>query len=254
MTLFNRGTRLLLCILMILGSYSVFAAETIMIEDIVNNSSRFAADIKRDAARKPVQVLKFSTIKPGDTVLDLFSGAGYYTDLISRLVGKDGVVLSHNNNAYIKFLGDDADSRYKDNRLPNVQRIVSEANTLTLENKNLDVVMLVLTFHDFYYISQDWKKIDVTDILAKIKNALKDTGSVIIIDHVAVAGSAENTGGTLHRVDPAIVKTRMKEAGFKLVAESDFLKNDKDPLTISMGDPKIRGNTSRFVLRYQKDN
>ena len=72
------------------------------------------------------------------------------------------------------------------------------------------------------------------------------------MDHAAVAGSSENMGGTLHRIDPAIVKAKMSEAGFTWVEEADFLINPEDPLTISMGDPKIRGNTSRFIFKYKK--
>ena len=248
----NLWLKIFLTSIMIIGGFNAFSTENNIIEAVVNNPERFEADTKRDAERKPAKVLSFTTIKPADTVLDLFSGAGYYTDMVSRLVGETGKVISHNNNAYINYLGKDADIRYTDNRLPNVQRVISETNELILAEGSVDVALLILTFHDFYYSSKEWKKIDDKDILSRIKNALKNDGSVIIIDHVALAGSGEETGGTLHRIDPAIVKAKMKEAGFQLVDEADFLKNPEDPLAISMGDPKIRGNTSRFVLRFKK--
>jgi predicted methyltransferase len=55
----------------------------------VSNPQRPTEDIKKDANRKPAQVLSFFDIKPGMTVLDLFSGGGYYTEMLSTLAGKD---------------------------------------------------------------------------------------------------------------------------------------------------------------------
>jgi len=249
----NIFTTTLITVLVIIGSTNHLSADiSPVIKNAINNPARLEADIQRDSNRKPAKVLKFSTIKPGDTVLDLFAGAGYYSDLISRMVGDKGKVISHNNTAYISYLGKNANTHFADNRLPNVQRIVNEANDLKLDENSINVAMLILTFHDFYYSSENWKKINVDSLLSRIKKALKDDGTVVIVDHIAVAGSGEKVGGTLHRIDPAIVKEKMREAGVKLVDEDDFLTKAKDPLTISMGDPKVRGKTSRFVLRYKK--
>src|SRR5918992_4761960 len=47
-----------------------------------------------DASRKPAEVLKFYGVKPGDKVADLMASRGYYTAILARAVGANGVVYS----------------------------------------------------------------------------------------------------------------------------------------------------------------
>ena len=81
---------------------------------------------------------------------------------------------------------------------------------------------------------------------------LKPGGTFVILDHAAPAGSPETTGGAVHRIDPAIVKTLAEAAGFKLVEESDILRNPDDMYDMSVFDPQVRRRTDRFLLKYQK--
>ncbi|MCH7833810.1 MAG: methyltransferase type 11, partial [Proteobacteria bacterium] len=75
--------------------------------DAVANPARSDSDRARDAGRKPAQVLDFMRIAPGMTVLDMFSGGGYYSELLSYVVGENGSVVAHSNEAYLSFVGDD---------------------------------------------------------------------------------------------------------------------------------------------------
>lgn len=248
----KRCYQVLLGTALLAAPFCSFASDSDPVESAVNHPERFEADRASDPGRKPSKLLKFSRIKAGDTVLDLFSGTGYYTELISFLVGDEGKVISHNNNAYIQFLGDDANRRYQDNRLSNVDRLITEANQLSLAENSIDVALLALTFHDFYYVSKSWKKIDADDALARIKHSLKPGGLVVIVDHAARSNAGTESAGTLHRISPKIVKEKMEAAGFTLIDEADFLKNPKDSMKLPMGDPRIRGKTNRFVLLYRK--
>src|SRR5579885_3451829 len=58
----------------------------------VANPARPKTDTDRDAARKPAEVLAFSGVKPGDKVLELIPGGGYFTRLLSGVVGPRGHV------------------------------------------------------------------------------------------------------------------------------------------------------------------
>ena len=58
----------------------------------VADPNRPAADKERDENRKPAQVLQFTGIKPGDQVAELLPGGGYFTRLISGIVGVNGHV------------------------------------------------------------------------------------------------------------------------------------------------------------------
>jgi len=63
----------------------------------LDNPSRPDADRERDADRRPAEVLEFFGIQSGATVLDMFSGGGYYTEMLAHVVGDNGHVVSHMN-------------------------------------------------------------------------------------------------------------------------------------------------------------
>ena len=63
--------------------------------------------------------------------------------------------------------------------------------------------------------------------------------------------SLRETGGTLHRIDPAIVIEDMTAAGFELEGQSDLLRNPDDDHSKSVFDPELRGKTDRFVMRFR---
>ena len=221
--------------------------------DAVANPDRPAADRERDANRHPAEVLEFASIEPGMVVLDLFSGGGYYTELMSAIVGEDGHVDAHSNAAYLNFVGDEFKDRHANDRLANVSVLMAENNELDLEASRYDAMFLSLTYHDFYLPSADsWPEIDIETILAELYEGLKAGGVITIIDHYASAGSSTASASELHRIDPAIVMTEMQSAGFELDEKSDLLRNPEDDLSKSVFDPELRGNTDRFLLRFRK--
>jgi predicted methyltransferase len=220
----------------------------------VANLSRMDRDRARDGGRNPTEVMAFFGIEPGMAVLDMFAGGGYYTELLAHVVGPDGKVVSHSNQAYANFVGDEANERYAGNRLPNVEILMAENNALDLPEAHFDVVTLILAYHDIYYEAPEngWPKIDGPRLLAELYNGLKPGGVLGVVDHVAEAGSPRETGGTLHRIDPAIVIEEIRGAGFILEGESDVLRNTQDDHLLNMADPSVRGKTDRFVLRFRK--
>ena len=222
-------------------------------EDAVANASRPAADRDSDAGRKPGEVLEFMGIKPGMTVLDMFSGGGWYAEVMAHVVGADGHVIAHSNEAYKNFVGDALEVRFDGVRVPNTEIMMAENNQLVLEENSLDAVMLAQSFHDMYLADEDggWELIDGPAFLAELKKGLKPGGIVAIIDHAAVAGSPPETGDTLHRIDPGLVVANMEAAGFILEATSDILHNPDDDLTQMVFAEEIRGKTSRFAMRFR---
>jgi predicted methyltransferase len=223
-------------------------------EAAVANAARPDADRARDPGRKPAKVLEFVGIVPGMTVLDMFSGGGYYTEILSYLVGDAGKVFAHSNEAYVSFVGDEFEMRYLGGRLPNVEILMAENNELSLKADAFDAVLLVLAFHDLYYAAPDdgWPAFDVPVLLAELYKGLKVGGVVGIVDHYAAEGSPPETGGTTHRIDPAIVIEAMTAAGFKLDGRSDLLRNPADDYGKVVFDPEVQGKTDRFILRFRK--
>ena len=77
------------------------------VQTAMDSPYRIEQDFEKDKTRHPGEVLTFMGIKSGMTVLDLFSGGGYYTTLMSVIVGEEGAVTAHNNAAYIPFAGEE---------------------------------------------------------------------------------------------------------------------------------------------------
>lgn len=218
------------------------------IEAAMNHPERPADDKARDADRKPGEVLEFYGIQPGMEVADLMAGGGYYTELLSRIVGPKGKVYAQNNRiALQRFADKQMTARLKDDRLPNVVRLDRELEDPGLPAGGLDAVFLVLFYHDTY-----WMKVDRAAMNKRIYEALKPGGIYAVIDHHAAAGSEDRDVQSLHRVDAELVKKEILAAGFEFDGESDVLHNPADDRKSNVFKPKVRGKTDQFVFKFRK--
>jgi predicted methyltransferase len=93
---------------------------------------------------------------------------------------------------------------------------------------------------------------DPAKTYAEIFRVLKPGGAFVVLDHAAAAGAPTTTGGTIHRIDPAVVLGLAKDAGFKLDAKSDLLANPTDDRSKMVFDPTIRRHTDQFLFRFVK--
>jgi predicted methyltransferase len=221
-------------------------------EKAVMHPARMGADHVRDRTSKPAEVLEFFGVKPGMKVLDFLSGAGYYSELLSYVVGEQGQVVAHTNKAYEKFVGEKINTRFGNNRLPLVKRLVTEMPALELGSETYDLILMVMTYHDIYYVADYWPAVDRENFFNQIHNALKPGGILAIIDHSALAGTGKSAALDLHRIDEEFARKDIESAGFKFEAASDVLRRPDDDRTIQVFEDAIRGKTDRFVYRFVK--
>lgn len=219
----------------------------------VADSGRPEADRAEDERRKPEVALAFMEVAPGMKVFEVEAGAGWYTELLSRTVGPNGVVVMQNFKGFQDFVGDKIAERLKDGRLANVRQSITNFDMLDEEDGAVDLVTWVQGPHEIYFKPKGASLGDPAKAYAEIARILKPGGAFVVIDHSAESGAPETTGDTLHRIDKAIVMQMADQAGFTLVGESDFLANPEDPLTVGVFDPSIRGHTDQFALRFKKD-
>jgi len=218
----------------------------------INHPERPSIDVKRDKTRVPHKVLDFFNIKRGDHVLELLAANGYYSELLSRCVGKNGRVYLQNNQKFFDFQTDKlVVERLIHNRLPNVVRLDSELSNISVEANSIDKLLMILVLHDFY-----WMENDVNEVLSQSYQALKPGGILGIIDHAAEVGSGNKHAidmQGIHRIDKAFVIDSMLQHGFILDAESDALANTNDDGTKAFFSPELKGKpTNRFMLRFKK--
>lgn len=215
----------------------------------ISDSGRPAADKDRDAARKPADMVAFTGIRPGDTVLEILPGGGYFTRIFSKIVGPQG----HLYAAVPDPKSSDAEPAASE-IAANIEYSNVTVVPLTIEALKalppLDAIWTSQNYHDLHLsrVHADILKLDKTWF-----DILKPGGVVVIEDHVALAGSpATETADKLHRIDPAVARAEMEAAGFKFDGESDLLRNPADPHTAIVFDPSIRGKTDQFVYRFKK--
>ena len=227
----------------------------LVIAESLASPDRLEQDRVKDPLRRPDLVLSFFDIKPGMSVLDLFSGGGYYTEIVSRVVGEKGKVVAHNNDAYLAYAKDEIGARYAEGRLANVDQITSEANALSLPADTFDAALAMLTWHDFYYLDEEngWPAIDAPALIKKLCSTLKSGAILGISDHVATTGSeARQSGQELHRIDPARIKADLSGGCFEFKGEISVLRNPDDDHSKPMFDEAIRGKTDRVVYKFQR--
>ncbi len=215
----------------------------------VADAHRPPADTARDAARHPADMLTLAGVKPGDSVLEILPGGGYFTRILSKAVGPKGHIYAAVPDPKSKFAEPAAAAIAADPAYPNVSVIV-----ITDMAKSglppLDLIWTSQNYHDLHLSEVH------TDVAALDKlwfGMLKPGGTLIVIDHAALPGSpVAATANKLHRIDPAVVRQEVVGAGFTFDGQSEVLRNPADPHTAIVFDPSIKGKTDQFAFRFRK--
>jgi len=220
-----------------------------VIADAIGDASRPEGANARDDARKPAEILEFSGISSGDTVVEITPGGGYYTALLSRVVGDDGHVYAVDPERIFEFFPNIKEafpSYIAADARKNVTYSAQKLDEIDLPD-GVDQVWMVLYYHDTIWTGEDRGKMNTA-----FYDALNPGGVYLVIEHHGLAGAGDGITKDLHRMDAATAKSEIEAAGFVLDAESDALANPSDPRDDSVFSPERRGKTDRFVWRYIK--
>jgi predicted methyltransferase len=208
---------------------------------VIASPIRTDQDRRMDASRHPAEFLAFAQVTPGMQVLDVSAGAGYTSQLLALAVGPGGRVF-----AQAPRPGQTLAKRLADH--PQANLVVVERpfeDPVPDQAPKLDLITLVLNYHDITYLPVDRAKMN-----ARLFAALKPGGHFIVIDHSGRAGTGISEGKTLHRIEESVVLNEVRQAGFVLENEGSFLRNPADTRDEPSGEPKVP--TDKFALRFVK--
>ena len=230
------------------------AAQADSIAAAVASPDRTPDNVKLDASRKPAELLKFLGLRPGMRVADPFGGNFYWAEITGRAVGPTGHVTIWQPQ---QFYDKDTYDAYQavQAKQPNVWMRVSPFESPDIPAGKYDFMLINLDYHDVYWQNDKYKivRMDPAEWLKTINAAMKPGAIVGVVDHVANPNDdTRATVDKLHRIEPAVVKRDFEQAGFKLVATSNMLRNPDDDHSLLVFDPKIRGKTDRFVYKFKK--
>jgi predicted methyltransferase len=233
-----------------------FAAETAWADrysDAVAHPGRPADDLRRDRIDHPAEVLRLSGIRPPMVVADFLAADGYYSELLSYLVGPQGHVYLLNNAAFDKWSENHWQARVE--RLANVQHQTITVEHLGLPARSLDAILLIKVYHDLYWHPDEgpWPKdIDPDAVLSEIARVVKPGGILLLVDHSAKPGTGSSDAGTVHRIDEQYARRDFEKHGFQLVSSSDVLRRPDDRRDLITYKGEMLGKTDRFVMVFRR--
>ena len=232
--------------LLVGNAFSPDSAKAADFEAIVASPDRSDADRQTDQRRQPARMLVFTGVESGMKVLDMGAGAGYSTELLARAVGTAGVVYAQESAAVMERVKDKFDIRAEKPAMKNVVHLIRNYDDpLPPDVNGLDLITFFFAYHDVTYMP-----VDRAEMNKKMLAALKPGGFLVIADHSARAGEGTSVAKTLHRIEESKLRQEIEAAGFKLVAEADFLRHPEDPRDAAVFRPQVP--VDEFVLKYQK--
>tara|TARA_R110002073_G_scaffold302250_1_gene469853 strand:- start:273 stop:1061 length:789 start_codon:yes stop_codon:yes gene_type:complete len=250
----------LACTLLTISSSVVWAQESLLAQQLTN-SERPVGDKERDSSRRPAEVLGFLGIDTGMTVIDVFAGSGYYTEVLAIAVGENGRVISHNVPRLMSRETLVESIRARRDRHPNIEILVNNLTdgVQTAEIADIgphytdpsayagraDAAITALNMHDFVRNGEE----SAQSLLTSVYAFLKPGGIFGVIDHRGVDGYDNEA---LHRITDEELREQLLKAGFVVDAESDILSNPLDDHSLHMRDESLGRNTDRILVRARK--
>lgn len=241
------------------------------LDEIVEADHRPDAHKARNEFRNPVATLEFFEVEPDHTVIEIWPGAGWYTEILAPYLQDNGALyaahfpadsdIEYFAKSRQKFLEKLADAPTVYSKV-----IVTEFGAGTehaaAPPRTAD---RVLTFRNVH----NWLKAGFADeAFVSFYDALKPGGILGVVEHRARPGTATEDMKTSGYVTEAYTIELATRAGFELVEKSEINANPKDtanhpegvwtlPPSLRLGDKDREkyldiGESDRMTLKFRK--
>lgn len=222
-------------------------------ESALADSRRPLEETGRDSGRKPTEVLKFFGVAPGVRVVDVSSGDGYYTRILSGVVGSNGSVVANNSG---RRSSDEFKAKYTEqySTYDNVELNFENPEDISLPDNSVDVVLLSLAMHHWHHDDASGEFTPSLSITRyeNILRVLKPGGIFAVIEHAAAPGAGRQASDAIHRIPADIAISDVSLVGFVLEGESSIHANHpEDDVTIRWTQ-NPRDATNRVVMKFRK--
>jgi predicted methyltransferase len=234
---------------------------------------RKPGDADRDKYRHPLETLSFFGLQPNMTVIDLYPGEGWYTEILAPALAAKGKLIDVGSDPH----GPEESSstwsaRHYQAFLDKAPELYGKVQVLPVDGKapslgldgTVDMVLVMREMHNMV----PGRAGTIDKWLAEIHKALKPKGILAIVDHRAAKGSDPAVTAKNGYLPEAWVIAQVEAAGFKLVKASDVNANPKDTkdypdgvwtLPPSFAGPKEQhdrfaaiGESDRMTLKFVK--
>ncbi|KAA3644278.1 MAG: methyltransferase [Proteobacteria bacterium] len=248
-------------------------AETPSMEmnDIISGAHRSENNIARNEFRHPQETLSFFGIKADMTVVELWPGGGWYTEILAPYLADEGQLIAAHFDAdaggdYYKKSRQGFDQKMAENPIYNKVKTIDfnpGVSDLTAYHGQADAVLTFRSLHN-------WMRADKLDaVLKDVFAMLKSGGVFAVVEHRADAKAEIDPQAKKGYVNQGYAIQLIEAAGFKLVAISEVNANPKDSANHANGvwtlPPTLRvpegadkasyqaiGESDRFTLKFIK--
>lgn len=243
------------------------------IRKAVGSPVRTISNVMRDAARNPEQTLAFFAVEPQHTVIEIWPGAGWYTEILAPLLREEGryIAAHFDPDSPVEFfrtslaqyrekLADDPDVYDR----VELQVLNYDPDTPIAPPGSADRVLTFRNVHNWLSQGRD----ETAVVFAKMYAALKPGGLLGLVEHRARIGTDLETMIRSGYVTEELVIELAQEAGFELLSRSPVNQNPQDttqhpegvwtlPPTLRLGDENRAqylaiGESDRMTLLFSK--
>ena len=195
---------------------------------------KIPADRATDGNRKPAETIAFAGVKPGMIVGEFYPGGGYFTRMLSDVVGPEGHVYGMEN---LRWDDPKSDQALIAATNGNVSIEAAAFGTVRFP-KPLDIAWVTQNYHDLKIA-----KYGGVDTIVRTF-----TLNIVPVNQAPTLNPIVNPAP----IERAQVVNEVESVGFKLVAEGNFLRRPSDDHTLPIFDPKVRGQTDQYTLKFVK--
>lgn len=263
----------------VLGAFAItFSAASIAADSpdptlaaVAAGDHRSAANKARDIHRHPVETLTFFGLKPDMTVVEIWPGGGWYTEILAPYLSAQGrYYAAHwDPEAEQEFIRK-AVQGFREKLAADPERYGKvETTVLALPGKTTIVppgsADLVVTFRNIH----NWMpRGNADEAFAAMYAALKPGGILGVVEHRGDPATPQDPKAASGYVNEDYAIALAEKAGFVLEAKSEINANPKDtkdhprgvwtlPPTFAAGDDDREkyaeiGESDRFTLRFRK--
>jgi ubiquinone/menaquinone biosynthesis C-methylase UbiE len=154
---------------------------------------------ERDKEENTGLLLKNLNVQPGMLIADIGAGSGYYSSLLSKMVGNGKVYAVDVELEMIAFLKD----RIKAEKTKNVLPVLSTEQTVGLPANSIDLMLLVDVYHEFSY---------PYEMGLAMLEALKPGGKLVLVEFRTEDAMVPIK--TIHKMSEKQAVREFKAAGF----------------------------------------
>lgn len=228
----NKFTIIIISMLIIFTTpaFSGDESETAM-RKILEGEHRSDANKTRDKYRHPVETLTWLGIKDNMSVVEIFPGGGWYTEILAPFLKDKGTFYAAGNDpdSSVRFFRKSA-SRFKE-KVESNKDVYGNVNITILAPPDKTEIApegtadMVLTFRNIH----NWMKGGYADdVYSAMYKALKPGGVLGVVEHRGNPEINQDPKANSGYVNQDYAIKLAEKAGFKFVGSSEINANSKD--------------------------